>query len=309
MAVADGHAYSITVTCFGIAESYLLQDRIDDAFAAFAKVDPNGLQTRLQYDYFRCYLDFFTDDHAVAREIATPYRDFPIQRWRERFRDVLAQLDEAEGKTTPLGDTDDRTARQTQLAATEPALEMSVEARKVTLRYQNLTGCKVSYYKLDVEFSFSTNPFMQQGSGAFAYIMPNRTDEVALPDDQRELTFDLPAEYRKANVMVEVSAAGITRRQTYLSNTLAVQTIESYGQLQVRQAETGKLMPKVYVKVYARTPDGKIRFHKDGYTDLRGRFDYVSVSDGGIGNVERFAVLVLSESDGAVIREVAPPGR
>ncbi len=31
MAVAAGHAYSITVTCFGIAQSYLLQDRIDEA--------------------------------------------------------------------------------------------------------------------------------------------------------------------------------------------------------------------------------------------------------------------------------------
>lgn len=31
LAVAAGHAYSITVTCFGIAHSYLLQDRIDEA--------------------------------------------------------------------------------------------------------------------------------------------------------------------------------------------------------------------------------------------------------------------------------------
>jgi tetratricopeptide (TPR) repeat protein len=31
MAVAADHAYSITVTCFGLAHSYLLQDRIDEA--------------------------------------------------------------------------------------------------------------------------------------------------------------------------------------------------------------------------------------------------------------------------------------
>ena len=30
------------------------------------------------------------------------------------------------------------------------------------------------------------------------------------------------------------------------------------------------------MKVYAELEDGPIRFHKDGYTDLRGRFDYVS---------------------------------
>jgi len=109
--------------------------------------------------------------------------------------------------------------------------------------------------------------------------------------------------------MIEGSAAGITRRQTYLSNTLSVQMIESYGQLQVTQAVTGKLLSRVYVKVYARLGNGQVRFHKDGYTDLRGRFDYASVSETGTEGAERFAILVLSETDGALIREVAPPGR
>ena len=35
-----------------------------------------------------------------------------------------------------------------------------------------------------------------------------------------------------------------------------------------------------YVKVYAKYPDGSVRFYKDGYTDSRGRFDYASVSAG-----------------------------
>jgi hypothetical protein len=61
------------------------------------------------------------------------------------------------------------------------------------------------------------------------------------------------------------------------------------------------------VKVYARLSGGKVRFHKDGYTDLRGRFDYASLSGAGQGQVERYAILVMSESDGALIREAAPP--
>ena len=44
-------------------------------------------------------------------------------------------------------------------------------------------------------------------------------------------------------------------------------------------AASGKPLPKAYVKVFARCSDGTVRFHKDGYTDLRGRFDYASVSD------------------------------
>jgi len=63
------------------------------------------------------------------------------------------------------------------------------------------------------------------------------------------------------------------------------------------------------VKVFARRPGGELSFHKDGYTDLRGRFDYASLSGASDLPVERFSILVLSEKNGALIREVAPPQR
>ena len=56
-------------------------------------------------------------------------------------------------------------------------------------------------------------------------------------------------------------------------------------------------------------PNGSIRFYKDGYTDLRGRFDYASLSTNDLDQVERFALLVMSNDQGAVVREVAPPAR
>lgn len=68
-------------------------------------------------------------------------------------------------------------------------------------------------------------------------------------------------------------------------------------------------MSKVYVKVYARSGNGTVAFYKDGYTDLRGRFDYTSINSGQLDSVSRFAVLILSEEHGALVREVAPPQR
>ena len=50
-----------------------------------------------------------------------------------------------------------------------------------------------------------------------------------------------------------------------------------------------------------------MKFHKDGYTDLRGRFDYATVSTPEQQPVARFAILALSDQEGALIREVAPP--
>jgi len=97
------------------------------------------------------------------------------------------------------------------------------------------------------------------------------------------------------------------RRQAVLATAMSVQFVEAYGQLVATDKVSGKPLPKVYVKVYARMTDGSARFHKDGYTDLRGRFDYASVSESATVGGDRYAVLVLSEDRGAVTREVAPP--
>jgi len=52
-----------------------------------------------------------------------------------------------------------------------------------------------------------------------------------------------------------------------------------------------------------------VKFYKDGYTDHRGRFDYASLNTDEIETVERFALLILSEAHGTVVREAAPPKR
>ena len=72
-------------------------------------------------------------------------------------------------------------------------------------------------------------------------------------------------------------------------------------------AAGGKPLSKVYVKVYARLADGTVKFHKDGYTDHRGRFDYASVSTPEKLPISRFSILALSTDHGAQVREVAPP--
>ena len=84
---------------------------------------------------------------------------------------------------------------------------------------------------------------------------------------------------------------------------------ENYGQLRVTETAGAQPVSKVYVKVYAKLADGSVKFHKDGYTDLRGRFDYVSVNTPERQAIERFSILVLSDDRGAIIREAAPPQR
>jgi hypothetical protein len=179
----------------------------------------------------------------------------------------------------------------------------------VKLGFANLSACEVSYFPMDLELSFSANPFVQQESSGFAYIRPRRTDALALPADRDELAFDLPDELQGSNVLVEVRAGALVRRKPCLQGRLRVQWMSAFGQIAVSQEATGKPLPKVYVKVYARRSDGSVVFHKDGYPDLRGRFDYATVSGGDANGVQRYAVLVSSDTDGASIGEVEPPAR
>jgi hypothetical protein len=88
-----------------------------------------------------------------------------------------------------------------------------------------------------------------------------------------------------------------------------VRTSENYGQVTVLQAGNGKPLPKTYVKVYSQLADGSVKFYKDGYTDHRGKFDYASVSTNELDNVQKFSLLVMSEGQGALIREASPPKR
>ena len=103
------------------------------------------------------------------------------------------------------------------------------------------------------------------------------------------------------------AGAGLRKARAHHANTLKLALAENYGRVEVRDQGTDKALAKTYVKVYARLRNGTVRFFKDGYTDLRGRFDYASVNSPERQAIQKFSVLILSEDRGAVIREVAPP--
>ncbi|HUV39530.1 MAG TPA: hypothetical protein VMY39_07935, partial [Planctomycetota bacterium] len=99
----------------------LLQDRVEEALDFFGRVNPAKLATKIQYDYARAYMDFFKDKPTVARAIAAQYAAHGVDRWRNAFLAMTAQLDEIEGKAAKVVDEEDRTQVQTRLAATQPS--------------------------------------------------------------------------------------------------------------------------------------------------------------------------------------------
>ena len=312
-----------------------LQDRVEEALARFHSVDAKALPTKIQHDYFRCYADFYEGNLAEARGIAANYTGHPVARWRNLFAEVGSQLDEIEGKAAAKKDDDkpDREKQQAELAATEPTFDFKVENKSIALTWKNLGDVTINYYLMDPEFSFSSSPFVSQDSGRFSIIKPSSSAKQALPKGKDALDIPLPGEFAKANVLVEIVGAGQRKAQAYHANTLKLTLAENYGRIEALDSATGKPVAKAYVKVYARLNNGTVRFFKDGYTDLRGRFDYASLNapegmrpmplgaeaapangldyqmlkPAELNNVEKLAILLLSDTNGAAVREVGPP--
>ncbi len=295
-----------------VAYYLFLQDRVAEALERFDAVDAKRLPSSLQIDYMRCYVAFYRERPEEAAKIAARYADHPVDKWRERFAAVTAQVAEIDGARVARSDReeDDRESLQDELASTEPALQLKVENREALLTFQNLEEVTVNLYEMDLEFLFSANPFVESSAERFSVIRPNYSTVVQLPDEGPKKgdvhRFELPEEFAGKNVLVEAVGAGRRVAQAYYANDLKVQLVEQYGRLQVRHAETGEPLSKVYVKVYAKTPQGA-KFFKDGYTDLRGKFDYTSLNTDDIGAVSEFAVLVMSEEHGAVVKTAKPP--
>jgi hypothetical protein len=287
----------------------LLQDRVEEALESFGRVNAEELSTRLQYDYFTAYLDFYKSQPQLARKIAVKYAEYPVDRWRNAFANIVNQVDEIDRQAVKVGDKEDRTQVQGSQAAATPSFEFTVEAKQVKINFQNLQQVRVNYYQMDIELLFSRNPFVQGEARQFSNILPNETQTIELPAKTTQFEFPLPAKLVNNNVLVEIVGGGVTQSQAYYSNALQVKVVENYGQLRVTQQKDSTPLAKVYVKVYARMKDGNVRFYKDGYTDLRGYFDYTSLNTNELDNVDKFSILVLSDDHGAVVREAKPPKR
>ena len=292
-----------------VAQAMLMQDRIAEAADWFARVDRTQVPEQLQYDYIALYLAFYRGDTTTARKLAQTHANHPVNRWRVRFQQALAQLDEAQGATpssTPA-DPESREHTHDAIVASEPSLELLVEAGAIRLDTRNIPSVTLNFYPMDIELLFSRNPFLSDSAAQFAFVRPALVQTIALDGKTNPLTLDLPKEFRAKNVMVEALGAGLRKTQGYYANTLKVSVVETYGQLTVSHAKSQQPVPGAYVKVYARMNNGETRFIKDGYTDLRGRFDYASLNTNELDHANRLAILILADDLGALVREAKPP--
>ena len=324
------------------AVTYLfLQDRTEEALARLARVKASEIRTRIQHDYLRAWAFLREEKPAEARRIAKAHEAHPVPRWQGLFAGLLRYLDEAEGKamdakapgTDPAGRAPGRPSGER-----EASFDLAVENRTVALTWKGLDSVTVNYHRMDPEFLFSRSPFSGRDGEAMSPLRPAVSTPVTLPAGKSTLELAIPAALAKDHLLVEVIGGGRRKSRRHHAHDFRLQLSENEGVLEVRDPTGKRPLPKAYVKVYGRLDDGAIRFVKDGYTDLRGRFDYIGTNEsdhpaalpepgtplpapepGGMDHpplggsegrrIRRLAVLVLSETHGAAVREVDAPAR
>jgi hypothetical protein len=273
-----------------LAHYWVLQDRLSEAKSI---LDSHLADcSSLQLDYIRAYLDL---PHAA--DIAKRYSAYPVKAWRDLFGQVSSQLVEAQEAS------EYREAHRID----EPNLSFTVEVGGVVkLEHTGLSEAWLSVYEVDLEVLFCRNPFFSHGNQDFSFVTPNFKSKLGLDPEARRTSVTLPKQYQSKNVMVEVEYNGNRRAVSYFATSLKVQVLELYGQLKVTSSEF-RALPLTYVKAFARFKSGETKFYKDGYTDIRGRFDFVSLNTDLLKQVDRFALFVEHEKFGSLTVEASPP--
>ncbi|MBB5351714.1 hypothetical protein HNR46_001953 [Haloferula luteola] len=269
-----------------------LQDRVTDALERLEKVDRDQVSSTIAYDYLKSLALFHQGKPEDAATLARSHADAPPGPWSDRFQSVISQAEEiAELTRAPLTSGPD----PSQVPATHLDLALAKHGQ-LQITQRGLKQVDLSLYQVDLEMLFSRNPFLQD-SGKLPGTQPNLVENVPLAEEQTLV--DLPAPYQQGNVLVVADAGAIKTLRVLNSHALQVTCTRNHPILQVRQAETGSPISAAYVKVYTER-DGQPAFLKDGYTDLRGMFDYRTLTDDAPIPSGRIAILVTHPDHGSL---------
>lgn len=280
-----------------LAYFLFLQDRIGEALTRFAEIKPADLTDPLQFDYLHTVALFHQGKPAEAKAIATPYlAKLPPGTWRDRFEAVSTQADEI---AQPIA------AVPAEKENTRPSLEIHRDGADtaITLRHSNLTSAKIRLYQIDLEVLFSKDPFLKQGAGsALPPIAPNLVVDVPFVKGSQSTAYPLPQNFRQGNILIAAESEDTKSLKILDSQQLETRITPTNRSIQIIDPAAKAPLPGTYIKVYAESRDGTVTFHKDGYTDLRGKFDYLSHTAIDPSTIRRVAVLVSHPEKGSLTR-------
>jgi len=302
--------------------NYLIaQDRVEDAVALASKVHAAAeeIDTKIQLDYQRAYLDFLTGfpKFEVVKSICEKYLTYPVLAWRNLFVEManqLAEFEEVEVQNKLQGEKDSEAAKK-EKALKAASFTATIDGARIKIVTQSVPQLGVRYFKFSPEVLFSLSPFDYESGNSFKFVQPFFTDFIAF-DSPKDLTihsYAISPKLEKESFFIEVFSQSPELTHSvwlnYAPFGLGVQQSAEFGIIKVFDPATHKPVPRIYVKCFSKGKDGKVAFYKDGYTDLRGSFDYVSLNSDKLDNISKFAVLISSEEFGSKVIYADPPAR
>jgi len=238
------------------------------------------------------------NDIDRARKIAQNYynnEDMPPQH-REKWEAIVKQCDEANDATCA------DTIFIPERIAVEPAM-YGVQCLKHKVKISHNAAAKgpvkLEFWIMDLEMLFSVQPFAVT-MDSYRFMQPNHIiDRVKLTGGSSTVV-EIPRELHNCNSIIRLTW-GVEGKEVVVNdydNEIDVQVSSAIGEVRVVSTEektADEPVAGAYCKVYSKNSDGSTQFYKDGYTDIRGRFNFKEISTSDKEKAVRFALLVTTK--------------
>ena len=314
----------------------LVQNRIEQSIEVYnilmSKNNINDMDSFL-FDYLRAYMSvhFFDDDNDescqdivgllngihikyVNATLIPPKRKL-FDEIKTMIKDLTASIEHSITMDSIIADSIKSVNKSSILE--EPTLDFDInrENRELLIQHKNINVININFYVINIEILFSLSPFSlindKNDNSMFSYILPNNSDILHVNYTKNrimEYKYKLPINLRNSNVLIQIISDTLNVKKSFFDNNLITQIQENTGIIQVltKDTKTNTLISikKAYIKIYVRLRDNhKSVFYKDGYTDLIGKFDYVSVSTKSekLNKIDKFAIFVQHNTYGSVV--------
>merc|ERR550525_1160578 len=279
---------------------YLLQQqRYDKAAEAFKSINPTQARKEFSetYEYMGAFVALTRNEPGTAWKLAQSYvkdDNLPPQV-KAKWQAICDQCQESKNINTA-----DETFIPERIAAEPPMYDLECLKHKLRIKHNKSAKgpVQLEFWIMDLEMLFSVQPFAAH-LDSYRYMQPNKILKQSLTQGT-QTTVNIPEDLRNCNSIIRLTWGDPDKCVVVndYDNEIDVQIAKDIGEVRVVSTEdrsAGNAVKGAYCKVYSKCTDGTVQFYKDGYTDIRGRFNYRDISNSDQMKAVKFALLVTTD--------------
>lgn len=269
---------------------------------------------------------------SIARTMCEKYIAYPVTTWKDLFVKIANQIADydLDNEDTPEAKQKKLDSEFNQKLKLSKSLEAAQDTNGMKIKFrspENLKKLTFDLFEIDLEVLYSVNPFLGNSFQSLVYVKPTYswTEEVSRKKnihfqnfnffletetqdkEMFEKKFSIPEKYSSTSAIIKVRGDSLTKIFIFSHNELTLKINKLSGYIKVTSSTTQKSLPQTYIKCFVKMKDGKVNFFKDGFTDMRGCFEYCNFEGVDTSNMSRFSVYVDNENLGSLVQEIEIP--